>query len=93
MNNTKETNEETEVNVVKNMVTEYGAYYYESTSVGKSRKAKSCDICGASIPKGTASTGAKMFNGDFFQVDFCNSCVDIHSTHMKEMSNGSYDCY
>ena len=70
-----------------------GSYFYETTSVSKSRKYKSCDLWGKDIPVGSASNGAKLFNGDFYQVDFCKKCEETYKTELAEMYDGKLDDY
>lgn len=82
-----------QTNPIQKMMEEYRAYFYESTSVGSTRKIKSCDVCGSSIPKGTAHKGAKIFNDGYMQVDFCPNCSKTHANEISEMSSGKYDCY
>ena len=82
---------ESNQNPVKEMLE--GSYYYESTSVGRSRKSKTCSLCGNSIPTGSASNGAKLFHGEFYQVDFCQECETNFSSELAEMRSGNYDDY
>jgi hypothetical protein len=80
-----------ESNPVKELLS--GSYYYESTSVGSTRKSKSCDLCSSSIPKGSSHKGAKLFNSDFYQVDFCSECEEKYKKELEEMKSGKYDSY
>lgn len=70
-----------------------GCYFYENTSVSSTRKSKACSLCSATIPVGSAHIGAKLFGGEFFQVDFCNDCKDRYSVELSEMQNQKYDSY
>ena len=79
------------LNLVKDMA--QGSSYEESTSVGKTRKDKTCDICGGAIPKGSAHSGAKMFNDEYYQVDFCNVCEKKYKLQLKDLRGGKYDTY
>ena len=69
------------------------SYFYESTSVTKSRKAKCCALCGRTIPAGSASNGAKLFRGEFYQVDFCRKCEETYKEELAEMYDGKLDDY
>lgn len=81
----------TENNPVKEMLR--GSYYYESKSVSCTRKAKMCDICNGSIPKGSSHNGATLFNGDFYPVVFCKECESKYAKELNEMASGLYDSY
>lgn len=70
-----------------------GSYFYESTHVKKSRKSKMCNLCGQTIPAGTSSNGAKLFNDEFYQVDFCNPCEVKYKSDLDLMKSGSLDSY
>jgi len=76
-------------NPVKEMLE--GAYYYENTSVGRTRKDKTCDICSSTIPTGSSHNGATIFNSEFTNVIFCEACEMKYSTELAEMENGEYD--
>jgi hypothetical protein len=78
-------------NPVKEMLE--GCYFYESTSVSCTRKDKSCSLCSNTIPRGSAHTGAKLFCDEYFQVDFCNDCVERYKTELAAMKNQEYDTY
>ena len=67
--------------------------FYECTSVSKSRKTKWCELCGDTIPIGSASNGAKLFNDVFYQVDFCSSCEETYESELYAMQTGSLDGY
>ena len=70
-----------------------GSCFYESTSVGKSRKSKSCSLCSRTIPAGSAVIGAKLFNSEFYQVDFCEKCLETHKEELSSMKQGNLDDY
>lgn len=70
-----------------------GSYFYESTSVGKSRKSKSCSLCSRTIPAGSTVIGAKLFNDEFYQVDFCESCLETHKEELSLMKERKLDDY
>ena len=70
-----------------------GRYFCETTSVGKSRKVKYCNLCGRIIPAGSASNGAKLFMGEFYQVDFCRECEETYKAELAEMYDGKLDDY
>ena len=78
-------------NPVKEMMR--GASYAESTSVGKTRKDKTCSICGSSIPKGSAHNGAKVYQDEYYQYDFCNDCEERYKLQLGMMRDGKYDTY
>ena len=69
------------------------SYFYETTRVGKSRKDKCCTLCGRVIPAGSASNGAKLFMGEFYQVDFCRKCEKTYKAELAEMYDGKLDDY
>lgn len=79
------------LNPVKEMMR--SSSYTEGTSVGKTRKDKICDICGADIPKGSAHTGAKLYCDEYTQVAFCNKCEIQYAVQLKLMREGKYDTY
>ena len=79
------------INPVKEMMR--GTSYCESTSVSSTRKDKSCSICGVSIPKGSAHSGAKVYQDEYTQLNFCNDCEERYPLQLKEMKNGKYDTY
>jgi len=68
-----------------------GASYCEDTSVNKTRKDKSCDLCNNSIPKGSAHIGAKLFCDEYYPVNFCNDCKMDYSYQLSQMRQGKYD--
>lgn len=70
-----------------------GSYFYENTGVRKSREIKYCKLCGTKIPIGSASNGAKLFNDDFYQVDFCKPCEEKYKVELDLMRNGDLDDY
>lgn len=70
-----------------------GSYFYEDTRVSKSRKIKCCSLCGTEIPIGSASNGAKLFDGDFYQVDFCKPCEEKYEVELDLMRNSDLDNY
>lgn len=70
-----------------------GSYFYESTSVGKSRKSKYCSLCSNIIPAGSSVKGAKLFNSEFYQVDFCEDCLENNKEELSLMRKGELDDY
>ena len=70
-----------------------GSYFYETTSVGKSRKDKYCSLCDTKIPAGSASNGAKIFRDAYYQVDFCSKCEETYKAELAEMYDGKLDDY
>ena len=70
-----------------------GSYFYESTSVKSSRKSKSCALCSKTIPVGSTVIGAKLFNSEFYQVDFCEDCLENHKEELSLMRKGELDDY
>lgn len=70
-----------------------GSYFYESTSVKSSRKSKSCALCSKTIPVGSTVIGAKLFNSEFYQVDFCEDCLETHKEELSLMRKGELDDY
>jgi len=70
-----------------------GSYYYEDTSVGKTRSTKCCDLCDGIIPKGSSHIGSKIFCDEFRQVNFCKSCEKTYAHELSEMRKQKYDDY
>lgn len=80
-----------DLSVVREMM--QGSYFYESTSVKSSRKSKSCTLCSKTIPAGSAVIGAKLFNSEFYQVDFCEDCLETHKEELSLMKQRELDDY
>jgi hypothetical protein len=80
-----------ENNPVKDMLK--GSYYYENTSVKSTKKYKVCNLCVCPIPVGSAHKGAKLFNDEFYQVNFCPACEETYANELSEMRSGKYDSY
>lgn len=78
-------------NPIKDMME--GSSYYESTSVGSTRKNKTCDVCDGNIPKGSRHIGAKVYRDEYTQVNICNACEERYVLQLKDMRIGKYDSY
>lgn len=70
-----------------------GSYYYEDKRVGKTRKSKSCAICGRNIPTGTGHLALKLFNGEFYDANICSACEDKYKSELIFVRNCHYDNY
>lgn len=70
-----------------------GSYFYENFSVARTRKNKSCGICGGSIPAGSAHKGAKLFCDEYYDLNICSSCETTYEKELGEMRRGEYNSY
>lgn len=70
-----------------------GSYYYEDSSVGKSRKDKWCSLCPATIPKGSAVQSVKIFCDEWYDHPICDKCLVTYAKEISDMRNGELDDY
>ena len=71
---------------VKDALSEFhGTAYYESADVKRTRKTKSCDVCGNTIPSGSHHLGFRFYgdDGDWPVFNVCDTCAqsekeDLH---------------
>lgn len=58
----------------------YGLEFYENADVKKTKKSKSCDVCGGNIPSGSSHLGFRFYgnDGDWPVFVVCNKCEIDH---------------
>lgn len=69
-------------NKVKEALEEWhGLEFYERVDIKKTRKSKSCNVCGNSIPAGSSHLGFRFYgeDGDWPVFIVCNDCEKNHS--------------
>ena len=70
---------------------DFGGYFYEMKTIKKTRKEKTCRVCGETIPSGSGHLIAVVFIHEFRNLNICNECEKKYKNEIENMKEGLYN--